>query len=782
MASSLGDGPTSTQPAPQLARVPDKPVPEIPTQLLPSVSSGKTPQNASIADKIVTPNLERLLTKCSQNELNESGSSSSFLEKCQDILAAWNIILKEKVIQMCQTTTPQNQPPEYKDINTYIKKLLRLHQKHVIDELWTESPGHLKTGLFNVLTQAEPLFGLPTNPDPTQTATPSLVADKKPIVGNELAKELSYLKSIHANAWNGLILKPILTANTDFKSAEYFQMEAPDLCLKRLAVLVGTKLYLPAFNLASYCVKKSGLEPGGAVPSGNRIIPNWLLSPDTKTELLEILDVYIGLLFKIKRDTLLYLPMLKNWPVADVLDMIARFQQRAASISDSGHGGVFNKYLRNKPEGKKVSGATAAANAAIDFLMVLAAKRPLAEPELAKIVSLWTEKCSSLNEGTEENFIANLEIEVEKYSSLEGLSNHLYEIGVQMYRKYGKNSQQLALDTMLRGFHFDLNRREVAIHKQDVVVLKAVEENLALGMQKLALVFEKHVAARRECILTAFSLTPTQDLMQEVEALARESGFVEDQSTVSGGGEDNKAMPQTEAWSRVDNFEAACKDFTSSLEAKKYSRAYCGPIKERQVRNLDALLAIEGNLITEAANYDPVAAPFPSFSSLAMGGHLSERTLGDVLTCISCPRWHHLSWVLDWPALQDRCSALLKDPEMRIPGGIKRELKYLVIDYTQFEEWSSDEEVMAQSGIEKGYEAWEDEDYVDPTHVDEHGLGDDEEFDFNVIPKLIDDECGNAADNDDDLYIYPEDYLPSHAKTHKSKQKSKAAAAKGTKR
>ena len=81
-----------------------------------------------------------------------------------------------------------------------------------------------------------------------------------------------------------------------------------------------------------------------------------------------------------------------------------------------------------------------------------------------------------------------------------------------------------------------------------------------------------------------------------------------------------------------------------------------------------------------------------------MGGHLSERTLGDVLTCISCPRWHLLSWVLDWPTLSDRCSALLKDPEIRIPGGIKKELKYLVIDYTQFEEWSSDEEIIASSG------------------------------------------------------------------------------------
>ena len=77
---------------------------------------------------------------------------------------------------------------------------------------------------------------------------------------------------------------------------------------------------------------------------------------------------------------------------------------------------------------------------------------------------------------------------------------------------------------------------------------------------------------------------------------------------------------------------------------------------------------------------------------------MPERTLGDVLTCISAPRWHLLSWVLDWPTLQDRCSGLLKDPESRLPGGIKRELKYLVIDYTQFEEWSSEEEILFNNG------------------------------------------------------------------------------------
>ena len=34
------------------------------------------------------------------------------------------------------------------------------------------------------------------------------------------------------------------------------------------------------------------------------------------------------------------------------------------------------------------------------------------------------------------------------------------------------------------------------------------------------------------------------------------------------------------------------------------------------------------------------------------------------------------------------------------------DLKYLNIDYTQFNGWSSDEEVTIFTGIEKGYETW----------------------------------------------------------------------------
>ena len=48
-------------------------------------------------------------------------------------------------------------------------------------------------------------------------------------------------------------------------------------------------------------------------------------------------------------------------------------------------------------------------------------------------------------------------------------------------------------------------------------------------------------------------------------------------------------------------------------------------------------------------------------------------------------RWHLLSWVMEWPELERKCVKLLEDPSIRLP---KEELKYLNIDYTQFDEWS----------------------------------------------------------------------------------------------
>ena len=104
---------------------------------------------------------------------------------------------------------------------------------------------------------------------------------------------------------------------------------------------------------------------------------------------------------------------------------------------------------------------------------------------------------------------------------------------------------------------------------------------------------------------------------------------------------------------------------------------------------------------------------------------------------------------MDWTELHQKCIKLLEDPSLRVPND---ELKYLNIDYTQFDEWSSDEEITIFTGIEKGYEKWLEVENEDDK-FSEHGLtSDDEEVVFNTkhtIDRLDYDDMGHFVTDTD---------------------------------
>ena len=105
---------------------------------------------------------------------------------------------------------------------------------------------------------------------------------------------------------------------------------------------------------------------------------------------------------------------------------------------------------------------------------------------------------------------------------------------------------------------------------------------------------------------------------------------------------------------------------------------------------------------------------------------------------------------MDWPDLEKTCVKLLEDPSIRIPS---EDLKYLNIDYTQFDEWSSDEEVTIYTGIEKGYEKWLEAGEGD-NKFSEHGLtSEDEEVVFNTKHTI-----DRLDYNDQDHFVTDTDY------------------------
>ena len=73
-------------------------------------------------------------------------------------------------------------------------------------------------------------------------------------------------------------------------------------------------------------------------------------------------------------------------------------------------------------------------------------------------------------------------------------------------------------------------------------------------------------------------------------------------------------------------------------------------------------------------------------------------------------------------------------------------MKYLVIDYTQFDEWSSEEEVTFNTGIEKGYENWVHVESDEDEPIVEKGLDKVDEADY-AIP-ILDPEQLSDHEND----------------------------------
>ena len=84
----------------------------------------------------------------------------------------------------------------------------------------------------------------------------------------------------------------------------------------------------------------------------------------------------------------------------------------------------------------------------------------------------------------------------------------------------------LCVDTFVRGLCVDINRLDVAKTDKNSKV-KDVEEVISRGLILLSQFLKDNLTLERECVLTAFSLTPTEELFKKITQLAEQSGFVD---------------------------------------------------------------------------------------------------------------------------------------------------------------------------------------------------------------------------------------------------------------
>ena len=83
---------------------------------------------------------------------------------------------------------------------------------------------------------------------------------------------------------------------------DYFNLECPAVCLQRLSVLVKTGLDLMAFNFTDFLVKNLFDK---IKKRNNMFLVKWLDEDTNQNAANNILDVYLMLMFKLKKDSIL---------------------------------------------------------------------------------------------------------------------------------------------------------------------------------------------------------------------------------------------------------------------------------------------------------------------------------------------------------------------------------------------------------------------------------------------------------------------------------------------
>jgi len=361
-------------------------------------------------------------------------------------------------------------------------------------------------------------------------------------------------------------------------------------------------------------------------------------------------------------------------------------------------------------------------------------------------------------------------LDVETLMQSANQTSFLYTMAILLWRKFGKDVETLCLKMFIKGLTSDLNNSEAS--KKNKSKNAEIESRMATGFWFLSEVVSDRVSLAREAVLTGFSISPSKEMFEKIKELAAYSGLdkivdVEDEKDISyedieedskelhcrvtlgeetpkaknslrahqakrnqhrkTSGSSNQIFKQIKSESDFGKwFESLGREVAGPDVGSANTKLRTNKINKKKFRNLEGILSIQGELITEASNYNPLDDPCKSLSHENLG--LSKDITEDLLIVIAAPRWHLLSWVMDWSELESTCAKLLANPSMREPS---EELKFLNIDYTQFDEWSSDEEVTIYTGIEKGYEKW----LEVPSEEDkfsEHGLtSEDEEVEFN---------------------------------------------------
>lgn len=190
------------------------------------------------------------------------------------------------------------------------------------------------------------------------------------------------------------------------------------------------------------------------------------------------------------------------------------------------------------------------------------------------------------------------------------------------------------------------------------------EKKIAPRYLFLGILLNDYPELTRECVLTAFSMNPTEELYSYVVHMAKK---------VWPLGESDEGRPGPSSGPHL----VVCNN---------------------------ALHAISGSKILNATNYDATKAPSLILDSLT---HLSEAVRNDLACLLNVPRIKALTWLSTWSELKAECEQLLSNKNKldiieKSTAQANKHLQYINLNYDDYRDFKPHE----YPGIEKGYEMY----------------------------------------------------------------------------
>lgn len=306
------------------------------------------------------------------------------------------------------------------------------------------------------------------------------------------------------------------------------------------------------------------------------------------------------------------------------------------------------------------------------------------------------------------NSMAPIENMVRKIIKTAESSLHVYIFTQVLRKQFGEKVKNLCVELYIRALTANMNEIEQQKITNDIAKINEAESILADGFLQLGELLSCNKYVCRECLLTAFSLKPTNEVLEKIKVHAAEYNN--------------------------NNSTEAKQSFTSSEQSNSsWPRDSNRTPSSQENTNIDIGLNL---LDSELSGLAP---------------HLAD----DLSTVISGPRCQLLSWSMGWEHLLKECEKYMAD--YNSSRHKNKELKFLNLDYSLFKDWPS--QTMVSTGIEKGYEHLVDVPKVKQkrkksVNSNSKNINNKKGNVFNVCGEVITDSSFTSSDSESSQFSY----------------------------